>query len=171
MDTFEEQYDIYIKKNKKHISRILSDSCREFKYEFEHNFIERDSFRTIIKILWFVFGFVTLPLLEKELIWYIIVSVVWIGIGIWYWIYSQEDTKYIANYFFKTYQRNKIIEEFVREDEQREIQNLLNEMFKKDKLNIDDLDVYLEVYQFKLEDIKYFYSECLNKLKHEDFEL
>ena len=171
MDNFEEKYDAYIKKNKKYLSRILKENRHKYEYEFESNFIQRDSFRNIIKILWFVFGFVTIPLLEKELIWYIIVSVVWIGIGIWYWKYSQENTKDIADYFFKTYQHDKIIEKFVREEEQHEIQTLLNEMFKKDKLNIDDLDVYLEVYQFKLEDIKYFYSECLNRLKREDFEL
>jgi len=170
MDGFEEKYNIYIKKNRKKLSRILKENRHKYEYEFEYNFIERNSFRTIIKLLWFVFGFVTIPLLEKELIWYIIVSVVWIGIGIWYWKYSYEDTKDIANYFFKTYEYNKIIEEFVRRDEQREIQSLLNEMFKKDKLNIDDLDVYLEVYQIKLEDIEYFYSECLRQLKREDFE-
>lgn len=170
MDNFEEKYDIYIKKNRKHISHILKRKRYEYKYEFESNFIQRDSFRDIIKIFWFVFGFVTIPLLENKLIWYIIVSVVWIGIGIWYWIYSQEDTKSIANYFFKTYEYNKIIEEYVRRDEQREIQNLLNEMFEKEKLKIDDIEIYLEVYQFKLEDIQYFYSECLSQLKREDFE-
>jgi hypothetical protein len=167
MDNFEEKYGIYIKKNKKHLSRILKENYRKFEYEFEYDFIKRDSSRDIIKILWLVFGFVTIPLLEKELIWYIIVFVVWVGIGILYWKYSHEDTKAIANYFFKTYQYHIVIENFVREEEQREIQTLLNEMFDKDNLNFADLDMY----KFKLEDIEYFYSECLNRLKHEDFEL
>ena len=170
MDNFEEKYDIYIKKNRKYISHILKENRRKYEYEFESNFIQRDSFRDIIKILWFVFGTVTIPLLENKLIWYIIALVVWIGIGIWYWNCSQADTKSIANYFFETYEYNKIIEEYVRRDEQREIEKLLNEMFKKEKLKIDDLEIYLEVYQFKLEDIQYFYSECLRKLKREDFE-
>lgn len=170
MADFEKKYDEYIAKLKNEIPYVLYNEHHEFKYSFEHNFIQGNSFLNTIAILWWIGGIVGIPLLESKPIIHIIVFVIWLGIGICYWIFNSRHTEDIADYFFHQYEYHKIIEDRIKRDEQREIQNLLNEMFKKDKLNIDDLDVYLDVYQLKLEDIKDFYDRCLMEIKYEYFE-
>jgi hypothetical protein len=170
MENFEERYSEYVAKLKNEIPYVLGKAHHDFEYNFERNFIQGNSFLNVIALLWWICGFVVIPLLENKPIAYIIVFVIWIGIGIWYWSSNGKHTKNISDYFFYHNEYKKIIEDRIKRDEQQEIQNLLNEMFKKDKLNIDDLDVYLEVYEFKLEDIKYFYSQCLQEIKHENFE-
>ena len=167
MDDFEEKYNEYIKKLKDEIPYVLWKEHHNFEYSFEHDSVSDSS---IIGILWFVFFAVGTSVTEHKVIPHIVFSIVWIGIGVLYWAFNNKQKKAISDYFFYQYEYKKIIEDRIKRDEQRDIQNLLDEMLGKDRLNIDDLDVFLEVYKFKLEDINYFYSECLSKIKYEQFE-
>jgi hypothetical protein len=170
MDNFEKKYKKYIKKLKNEIPYDLFNEYHDFKFNFKHNFIQSNSFLNIIAILWWVCGSTAVTLLDNNVIIRIIVFVIWLGIGIWYLIFNGKHTDDIADYFFYKYEYHKIIEDRIKRDEQRDIQNLLNVMFSKERLNIDDLDVFLEVYESKLEDIKYFYARCLSEIKYEDFD-
>ena len=169
MNDFKEQYDKYIAENKSRISNILKEKRHKYKSDFDYDF-QRNGFKSALYIVWFLFGVIAFPWLENKIILYIIIFVAWIGIGLLLWIFVNKYTEDIADYFFSKYQHNKIIEEYIKRDEQRDIKILLDEMFSKDRLNIDDLDVFLEVYEFKLQDIKYFYSQCLSEIRNEKFE-
>ena len=170
MDDFKEKYNKYIKKLKNEIPYVLQEEHNNFNFNFKSNFIQGNTFLNIIAILWWIGGFVVIPLLESKPITHIIVFIVWLGIAILYWIFNGKHTEDIANYFFYKYEYKKIIEDHIKRDKERDIKNLLEEMFGKDRLNIDDLDVFLEVYEFKLQDIKYFYDRCLSEIKYEQFE-
>ena len=166
MDNFEEKYNEYIKKLKNEIPYVLRKTHHDFEYDFERNFIQGNSFLNIIAILWWIGGIVGIPLLESKPIIHIIVFVIWLGIGICYWIFNRRHTEDIADYFFYQYEYHKIIEDRIKRDEQREIQKLLNQMLDKEELNFVDLDMY----KFKIEDIKYLYDRCLMEIKYEYFE-
>lgn len=170
MENFEERYNKYVAKLKNEIPYVLWKEHHDFNFNFKSNFIQGNSFLNIIAILWWIGGFVVIPLLENKPIIHIIVFIVWLGITIWYCIFNGEHTEDITDYFFYKYEYKKIIEDHIKRDKQRDIQNLLDEMFGKDKLNIADLDVFLEVYEFKLKDINYFYDRCLSEIKYEQFE-
>ena len=166
MDNFEEKYNEYIKKLKNEIPYVLRKTHHDFEYDFERNFIQGNSFLNIIAILWWIGGIVGIPLLESKPIIHIIVFVIWLGIGICYWIFNRRHTEDIADYFFYQYEYHKIIEDRIKRDEQREIQKLLNQMLDKEELNFVDLDMY----KFKIEEIKYLYDRCLMEIKYEYFE-
>lgn len=166
MDDFEKKYNKYIKKLKNELSYVLWKEHNNFNFDFKSNFIQGNSFLNIIAILWWISGCVLVSLLETNIILRIIVFVVWIGLGIWYWIYNSKHTVDIADYFFHKYKYHQIIEDRIERDKKQEIEAVLNEMFQKDHLDFTDLDMY----KFKIDDIKYFYSRCLSEIKYEQFE-
>lgn len=166
MENFEERYSKYVAKLKNEIPYALGKAHHDFKYNFEHNFIQGNSFLNVMSILWWVCGSVAVTLLEYKLIIRTIVFVVWIGIGIWYWLSNGKHTEDIADYFFRQYEYKKIIEDRIKRDEQHDIQILIDEILNKDELNFVELDDY----KFKLQDIKYFYDRCLSEIKYEQFE-
>lgn len=165
MENFEEKYSKYITKLKNELPNILLKERNNFRFDFKSNFVNGNSFLSTIGILWWVCGFIVIPLLENKPIVYLIVSIVWIGIGVWYWIFKGRHTEDVSDYLFYKYEHKKIIENRIKRDEQREIQNLLNEIFEKDNLCFTDLDMY----KFKIEDIKDFYDQCLSEITHEQF--
>lgn len=167
MENFEDKYNEYIKRLKNEISYVLWEKHHDFEYNFEHDSISDSSF---FCILFFVCGILGSSVTEHRTLPRIIFAVAWLGVGILYWIFNAKHKKAVSDYFFYKYEYQKIIEDRIKRDEQRDIKKLLDEMFGKDKFNIDDLDVYLEVYEFELKDIKYFYDRCLSKIKYERFE-
>lgn len=167
MENFEEKYNKYIEKLKNEIPYILLEKHHDFEYNFGHDSISDSSF---FCILFFVCGIVGSLVTEHKAMPRIIFAVAWLGVGILYFIFNTKHKKAVSDYFFYKYEYHKIIEDRIKRDEQRDIKNLLDEMFSKDRLNIDDLDIFLEVYEFKLKDIKYFYDRCLSEIKYERFE-
>lgn len=166
MDNFEENYSEYIKKLKNELPYIIKERCHDFEYDFKSNFIQGNSFLNIVAILWWVCGVIGGLLTEHSVIPRIIFFVIWVGIGIWYWIFNSRHTEDIAYYFFRKYKYHQIIEHRIERDKKQDIDAVLNEMFKKDNLDFVDLDMY----KFKIDDIKYFYNRCLDEIKYENFE-
>lgn len=160
---FEKKYNKYIKKLKNELSYVIWEEHNDFKCNFEHDPVSDYSF---LGISWFVLGAIGSGLTEHKAIPHIIFFVVWLGVGIFFWIYIQKDKKAISDYFFRKYKYHQIIEDRIKRDKQREIQNLLDEMFDKNRLNFVDLDEY----KLKLNDIKDFYDRCLSQIKYEQFE-
>ena len=167
MKNFEEKYNEYIKELKYGIPYALGNKHLKFKSDFEHDSTSDQSY---IGILWFLLGGIGNSVTEHSVIHHIIFFVAWIVAGVFLWIYSQKHKETVSDYFFYQYEYRKIIEERIERDRQRDIQNLLGEMFGKDRLKIDDLEIFLEVYEFELEDINYFYDRCLSKIKYESFD-
>lgn len=174
MKNFEEKYNEYIKKLKYEIPYALGNRHNDFQYEFEHNSTQSIHLSDIVGVLWFIgcaLGLVILEMIaENNVIPKIIFFVIWVGIGIWLFICIPKYKNAVSDYFFYKYEYRKIIEERIERDRQRDIQNLLDEMFGKDRIKTDDLEIFLEVYEFKLEDINYFYDRCLSEIKYEIFD-
>lgn len=166
MYDFEEKYHNYLKTLKNELPYALGKAHHDFEYDFRHNFIAGNSFLNIIAILWWVCGSVAVGLLENKLIIRLIVFIVWLGIGIWYWIFNDRHSKDIADYFFYQYEYKKIIEDRIKRDQERDVKKLLDEMFNKYEMNIIEIDDY----KLKLKDIRYFYDRCLSDIKYENFE-
>ena len=166
MENFEERYSKYLAKLKNEIPYVLWKSHHDFEYDFKHNFVQGNSFLNTIAILWWIGLSVVIPFLENKPIIRIIVFVVWLGITIWYWVFNDKHSENIADYFFYQYEYKKIIEDRIKRDEQRDIQNLLDELLNKANLTFVDL----ESYKLKIDDIKCFYNRCLREIKYEHFE-
>lgn len=167
MENFDEKYNKYIKKLKNEIPYVLWEKHHDIEFNFNYNAVLDGS---LVCILWLVCGIVGSLLTEHNTLHRIIFAVAWLGTGILCLIFNAKQKKEVLDYFFYKYEYRKIIEDRIKRDEQSDIKKLLDEMFKKEKLNIDDLDIYLEVYEFKLKDIKYFYNRCLIEIKYEQFE-
>lgn len=166
MDDFERKYHNYLKILNNEIPYVLWKKHHDFKFDFEHNFVESNSFINIIAILWWICGSMVIPRLEYNLIACIIIFVFWIGTGIFYLVFNNKRTEYIADYFFYRYEYKRIIEERIKRDAQRDIKKILDEMLDKEELSFVDFDEY----KFKLQDIRFFYDRCLDKIKYEQFE-
>lgn len=166
MDNFEEKYSEYIKELKNELPFILKNKRLDNLHDFNYNF-QGNGFKSVLYVIWFLCGTIGGVFVSCEkIVLGIVAFVIWIGVGIWLWLSVSRFTDDIADYFFLKYKYRQIIEDRIEQDKKQEIEVVLNEMFKKDNLDFVDLDMY----KFKIDDIKYFYNRCLDKIKYENFE-
>lgn len=169
----EEQYRDYIKKNLPIIKFIIEEAESDASYNF-NSFFDSNSLGSkpyipiyiVILIIAFLAGMMHQGIIAAALFLFLA------ALPIWIIIINSNCKEAISNYIFYKYRREKIIEDYIRNSEQQEIQELLNEMFdaKSSKfLEIanTDIDVYMEIYETKLREIKIFYYNCLCKIKEE----
>jgi hypothetical protein len=167
MENFDEKYNKYIEKLKNDIPYALWEKRLDLEFNFNYDVVFDNS---LSWILWFVCGIVGSLATEHNMLPRIFFVVAWLSVGILCLILNAKQKKQVLDYVFRKYEYHKIIEDHIKRDKQRDIDNLLEEMFKKEKISIDDLETYLEVYEFKLKDIEFFYNQCLSKIKYEQFE-